>query len=75
VLNQFKVDAHSTSFAYRSVAETFRLIESGLAPAIIARDERAQRALAELAAPRSHAGRVARELQPFTVQVCALSGE
>jgi CRISPR-associated endonuclease/helicase Cas3 len=69
VLDQFRVDASGTSFAYRSIGETFRLIESGLAPVIVARDEPARRVLAELAAPESHAGRVARALQPFTVQV------
>src|SRR6266508_4016718 len=69
VLSAFKADATNTDFAYRTVADNFRLIESGLAPVIVARDEMAKKALAELAAPDSHAGRVARKLQPFIVQV------
>lgn len=71
VLKQFKLDASSTSFAYRSVAEIFRLIDSSLMPVIVARDAAAREALAQLARPDSHAGRVARLLQPFTVQVPA----
>jgi CRISPR-associated endonuclease/helicase Cas3 len=69
VLQQFKADASGTSFAYRSVAEVFRLIDSSLTPVIVAHDEAAQEALAQLASPGGHAGRVARLMQPFTVQV------
>jgi CRISPR-associated endonuclease/helicase Cas3 len=69
VLAAFKADARSTDFAYRTVAESFRLIESGLVPVIVARDEIAKEAVAELAAPDCHAGRVARKLQPYTVQI------
>jgi CRISPR-associated endonuclease/helicase Cas3 len=75
VLDSFKVDQMSgADFAYRTVGENFRLIESGMAPVIIARsgesrEKPALDALAELAGPDSHAGRVARMLQPFIVQV------
>jgi CRISPR-associated endonuclease/helicase Cas3 len=69
VLAAFTVDGTGTDFAYRTVAEKFRLIETGLLPVIVARDEAAKKALAELAAPDGHAGAVARKLQPYTVQV------
>ena len=69
VLAAFTMDGTGTDFAYRTVAEKFRLIESGLLPVIVARDEGAKKALAELAAPDSHAGAVARKLQPYIVQV------
>jgi CRISPR-associated endonuclease/helicase Cas3 len=69
VLAAFTVDGTGTDFAFRTVAEKFRLIESGLLPVIVARDESAKKVLAELAAPDGHAGAVARKLQPYTVQV------
>jgi CRISPR-associated endonuclease/helicase Cas3 len=75
VLDAFKVDRTSgADFAYRTVGENFRLIESGMVPVIVARsgasrEKPALDALAELAGPESHAGRVARILQPFIVQV------
>lgn len=75
VLGAFKVDRTSgADFAYRTVGENFRLIESGMAPVVIARKgEAAERpaldALAELAEPKAHAGLVARALQLFIVQV------
>jgi CRISPR-associated endonuclease/helicase Cas3 len=69
VLSAFTIDRTGTDFAYRTVAEKFRLIETGLLPVIIVRDEAAKNALAELAPPDGHAGAVARKLQPYTVQV------
>lgn len=69
VLERFQADATGINFAYRTVAENFRLIESGLAPVIIARDDAAKRALARLASSDARAGGVARAVQPFIVQV------
>ncbi|MEX2375997.1 MAG: CRISPR-associated helicase/endonuclease Cas3, partial [Dehalococcoidia bacterium] len=69
VLGAFTVDASGTAFAYRTVAERFRLIDSGLAPVIVARDALAMQALAALSSPEARAGRIARQLQPFIVQV------
>jgi CRISPR-associated endonuclease/helicase Cas3 len=69
VLSAFTIDRTGTDFAYRTVAEKFRLIETGLLPVIVVRDEAAKKAVAELAAPDGHAGAVARRLQPYTVQV------
>jgi CRISPR-associated endonuclease/helicase Cas3 len=69
VLGAFTVDGTGTDFAYRTVAENFRLIETGLLPVIIALDKAAKIVLAQLAAPDAHPGAAARRLQPYTVQV------
>lgn len=69
VIPAFRCDASGTDFPYRTVAEQFRLIESGLTPVVIARDRSATRALDRLARPEARAGRAARELQAFVVQV------
>jgi CRISPR-associated endonuclease/helicase Cas3 len=69
VLAAFKVDGNGTDFAYRTVAENFRLIESGLLAVIVFPDEAAKSALVELAGPDAHAGSVARKLQPYMVQI------
>lgn len=57
-----------TDFAYRSVAEEFRLIESGMAPVIIAVDDQAKATLVALKGGMPP-GMAARELQNFVVQV------
>lgn len=56
------------SFDYRKVGETFRMIESGLAPVIVATEEPARQTLAALRSGLP-AGVAARRLQPFIVQV------
>src|SRR5262249_1981817 len=69
VVEAFKADRMGTDFAYRRVGTEFRLIESGMEPVIVAREFTPRKALAELSGPRTHTGRIARKLQPFTVQV------
>jgi CRISPR-associated endonuclease/helicase Cas3 len=64
----YKMGVGGPSFEYRRVAADFRMIESGLAPVIIAREAEACAALAALSAG-APAGPVARRLQPFIVQV------
>jgi CRISPR-associated endonuclease/helicase Cas3 len=68
ILQAFAMSAGVPSFEYRRVAEDFRMIQSGLAPVIVAREAKACEALAALRAGSS-AGAVARRLQPFVVQV------
>jgi CRISPR-associated endonuclease/helicase Cas3 len=51
------------------VAEKFRMIESGMSPVIVARDEAAQAAIAKLTVKEVPSGAIARDLQPYTVQV------
>jgi CRISPR-associated endonuclease/helicase Cas3 len=69
VLTAFSVGAGITNFPYRTVGEGFRLIESGLAPVIVAIDDAARRALDGLRTGRLSPGAAARLLQSYTVQV------
>jgi CRISPR-associated endonuclease/helicase Cas3 len=69
VLSKFAVDRSGTSFAYRSVGESFRLIEETMAPVIVACSQTAKRLLATLRAGRMTPNAAARKLQPFIVQV------
>lgn len=73
VLAAFQCDARGTDFAYRTVADGFRMIDSGLAPVIIPHGKVATRACGELSRPTVHTGRIARTLQPYTVQVPPLA--
>ena len=68
VMNQFNIGAGGTDFAYRSVAECFRLIADNMVPVIIAVDAKPQRILDKLrnGMPPSAA---ARQLQSYIVQV------
>lgn len=69
IIGRFKISAGETFFDYRTVAEDFRLIESGMVPVIIARDEAAKRALDKLGLEGVRPGTVARALQAYVVQV------
>jgi CRISPR-associated endonuclease/helicase Cas3 len=75
ILQAFRMDARQLDFDYRRISEAFRMIESGLAPVIVARETepreaKAREALASLRAGAS-AGAVARRVQPFIVQIPA----
>ena len=67
-LQKFKMSKHGTSFSFREVGESFRLIQSELLPVIIDREEEARNALRDLAHTEWPGG-VARRLQPYVVQV------
>lgn len=67
-LRKFKMSKYGTSFSFREVGETFRLIHSGLESVIIARDEVARKSVRDLAYSERPGG-VARRLQPYIVQV------
>jgi CRISPR-associated endonuclease/helicase Cas3 len=69
ILSRFQMDRTGTNFSYRSVAEDFRMVESGMAPVIVARDADAERAVRELSIPAIPSGAIARKLQIYTVQV------
>ena len=69
ILSSFGMDRTGTNFAYRSAAERFRMIESGMVPVIIAREERARKAIEKLGVEHVPSGALARELQNFIVQV------
>ena len=67
-LQKFRMRKHGTSFSFREVGESFRLIQSELLPVIIAQEEEAHKALRDLAYAERPGG-VARRLQPYIVQV------
>ena len=73
ILQAFRMSGRELDFDYRRVSEAFRMIESGLAPVIVARETEPREAEARdaLAALRAGApaGTVARRIQPFIVQV------
>ena len=68
ILRKFKADQNGTSFSFREVGETFRLIKSGQEPVIIAREDEAHEAVRALAYAERPGG-IARRLQPYIVQV------
>lgn len=69
VLRCFQISAGETNFAYRTVAENFRLIESGMQPVIIANRDEPKRILEALRHRKLTPGAAARELQPYLVEV------
>lgn len=69
ILSRFRESAGTLDLSYRSVAESFRLIEERMAPVIVPREEEAKAALAALAAERMPPGAAARALQRHLVQV------
>ena len=71
ILGDHRFDFHENSVdvAYRTIAEKFRMIESGLAPVIVPRDEAAQATLERLRCGAIGPGVAARGLQTHLVQV------
>ena len=68
---KFTFDGRRTDFAFRTVAEHYRMIESPMVPVIVARDAQAQAWLRKLALPELSPGPIARALQPYVVQIPA----
>jgi CRISPR-associated endonuclease/helicase Cas3 len=69
ILDDFHLGRGGTDFAFRSVAEKFRMIESGMEPVIIVGDAVAQKSVDELGIEAIPSGRIARQLQSYIVQV------
>jgi CRISPR-associated endonuclease/helicase Cas3 len=69
ILDRFRLDLNATAFSYRSAAENFRMIESGMVPVIVPGDEVATKAIEELSIERIPTGSLARILQSYTVAV------
>lgn len=69
ILDDFKVGSGIADFSYRSVAEKFRMIESGMVPVIIPGDDKAREAVQKLSIPQIPSGVIARDLQTYIVQV------
>jgi len=71
ILEAYKISGGMPSFDYRKVAENFHMIESGLAPVIIARkeDTKAHDALDGLRVGKASPGAASRRLQSYIVQL------
>ncbi|MBJ3777936.1 CRISPR-associated endonuclease Cas3'' [Acuticoccus mangrovi] len=69
ICDMFRADARGTNFAYRSAAEAYRMIESGMVPVIVPRETEAVAAVADLAIADVPSGLLARRLQAHLVQV------
>ncbi|AML51934.1 CRISPR-associated endonuclease Cas3'' [Falsihalocynthiibacter arcticus] len=69
ICKSFSLLGNSTNFNFRTVAEQFRMIESGMVPVIIPRDEEAIKAVAQLHEPQISSGQIARILQTHLVTV------
>lgn len=69
ILSRFAIDANGTTFLYRTAADNFRMIESGMLPVIVAADERARNAVRELNLDTIPTGKLAHILQRYTVAV------
>jgi CRISPR-associated endonuclease/helicase Cas3 len=69
IFDDFRVGSGLADFSYRDVAEKFRMIESGMVPVIIPADDRARKLIEKLSIPQIPSGAIARDLQPYVVQV------
>ena len=69
ILPRLTVGRQGTDFAFRSVADDFRMIESGMAPVIVPFDGTARKAIKDLENPNIPSGALARALQGYVVQV------
>lgn len=58
-----------TDFAFRSMAEQFHMIDNAMVPVIIPGESAAKEAICQLGFEAVPSGRLARALQPYTVQV------
>ncbi len=69
IMQKFRLSGAETDFAYRSVAEAFRMIDSTMEPVIIADTDHAKDWVDKLRLKEISSGRIARELQSCVVQV------
>jgi CRISPR-associated endonuclease/helicase Cas3 len=69
IFDDFKIGSGLTDFSYRSVAEKFQMIESGMVPVIIPRDDEARKAVGKLSVAQIPSGVIARDLQTYIVQI------
>lgn len=69
ILDLLNVSGAGTDFAYRTIAERFQMIESNLVPVIVQWDENAQNLVRQMCVEKVSSGRLARELQVYTVQI------
>jgi len=71
ICKKFQLGLNETDFAFREVANRFRMIESDMQPVVVRWDEKAKEAVNKLGQERILSGKVARELQSYVVQTPA----
>ncbi|MFB2553754.1 CRISPR-associated helicase Cas3' [Ensifer soli] len=69
ILDHFVLTGQGTDFSFRTVGERFRMIESTMVPVIVPGDAIAEKAVRALGSGGISAGRIARKLQAYLVQV------
>ena len=69
ILGKLNFSESGSDFAFRTIAFDFQMIESGMVPVIIPRDQAAKEAIVRLGYEAVSSGTLARELQIYTVQV------
>lgn len=69
ILPRLQMRRAETDFAFRSIAQDFRMIENGMEPVIVVRDGRAEKAVNDLSVEQISSGALARKLQLYIVQV------
>ena len=69
IVDSFTLQGNHTDFNFRTVAEKFRMIESGMVPVIIPRDEAAMKAVEQLEEPWVKSAGLARAMQTHLVTV------
>ncbi len=74
IVGKFRAARSGLNFQYRSTAELYRMVEDRMVPVIIETEESAE-AIRQLAFVNIPSGRIARALQPYTVQIPAQDRE
>ncbi len=70
IIDMFGISARrGAEFQFREAAEAFRMIESGMAPVIVAKDDWANKAVHDMGIADISSGQIARRLQSYIVQV------
>jgi CRISPR-associated endonuclease/helicase Cas3 len=69
ILDDFRIGSDIVDFSYRTVAEKFRMIESGMVPVIVPGDDKARELVKKLSIRQIPSGAIARDLQPYIVQM------
>ncbi|MGP2490538.1 CRISPR-associated helicase Cas3' [Mesorhizobium sp. PUT5] len=75
IVDALKLDGRETNFAFRDVAQKFRMIESNMEAVIVPFDDKAIKAVDDLPFERIPSGLIARKLQTYIVQVPARARE
>lgn len=69
ILPRFTISSQGTDFAFRSVAEDFRMVDSTMVPVIVAGDDVSKKVVSELGIEAISSSSLARRLQTYCVQV------